>query len=318
MQDFYPPRKIDYLRLSLTDRCNLRCIYCMPREGIESVPHGEILTYEEIVRVARIFTGLGIKRIRLTGGEPLIRKGVPGLVRSLSQISGLEEISLTTNGLLLSDFARELKQVGVSRINISLDTLNEEKFLKITGSSEFSRAVDGIDKAREAGFSPLKLNVVAMKGINDDEIHDFVEFSLSRGLTLRFIEFMKITPLWTEDRFIPIEEVKRICGRRFAMDKIDESGPGPAEYYRLAGAAIGFIKTDVGNCLSCGRLRLTSTGKLKICLYEPQGLSLKEALRGSVPDAEIAGLIRERVCQKSSVDYRNWQPCQVFMSSVGG
>lgn len=311
-------RDIDYLRISVTDRCNLRCIYCMPPEGVETIPQQELLTFEEIIGLAKIFANLGVRKIRLTGGEPLIRKGIVGLIGSLVNIEGIEEVSLTTNGILLSMYARELKKAGINRINISLDSLKEDKFGKITGSNCFCRVLEGIEKAKEAGFSPLKLNMVVMKGINDEEIVDFLEFALSQGLILRFIEFMKVTPLWKEDYFLPIEAVRKICERSFILSKMENRDSGPAQYYRLRDGIVGFIKTDENNCRRCTRLRLTSTGELKVCLYESDGVVLKDFLRRGVSEGEIRDIIKIRIEGKRYTDYRSWRFSGAYMCSVGG
>lgn len=312
-------RKIDYLRISVTDRCNLRCIYCMPEAGIESVPHKEILTFEEITRLVSIFAKLGTRIVRLTGGEPLARAGVAGLCRSIADIPGIENVALTTNGVLLCDYAAALKKAGVSRINISLDTIREDKFRAITRKSCFHQVKNGIDEAIRAGFERLKINTVVMKGINDDEIIDFVEYAISKKVILRFIEFMRITPLWREDLFVSVEEIKNICEDRFDLERMENPGPGPAEHYKVNGMPIlGFIKTDRNNCRRCSRLRLTSAGDLKICLYETPGLSLKGYLRGGASDREIMDIIKERIFEKQFADYSQWEPQQVYMSGVGG
>ncbi len=313
-------RMIDYLRLSVTDRCNLRCIYCMPKVGIETLAHQDILTFEELISLTKIFVKLGIKKVRLTGGEPLVRKGIAGLIKSLNEIKGVEEILLTTNGILLSQYARHLKDAGLERINISLDTLEKEKFKIITGQDLLPHVLGGIKEAKSLGFYPLKLNVVVMKGINDDEIIDFVEFANSSGLILRFIEFMDVTPLWREERFIPIEEVREICERKFKLYRLEEDlGSGPAQYYKIReGGFLGFIKTDKENCLCCSRIRLTSTGELKICLYQEDGLSLRELLRSGVGEDEIARIIKERLGIKKEVDYSSWEAAKFYMYSLGG
>lgn len=316
-------RKINYLRISVTDRCNLRCIYCMPQSGIINKPQQELLTFEEILRTARIFTSLGISKIRLTGGEPLVRKGMLNLVKSLADIKGIEELCLTTNGALLVSYAEELKKAGLKRINISLDTLKRDKFERITGIDSLNTVLEGIDAAKKAGLYPLKLNMVVMKGINENEIIDFADFALSKGLILRFIEFMKVTPLWRKDYFIPIEEVRKVCGSKFRLGVFKNSGLGPAIYYRVEGSGIlGFIKTDLNTCQACTRLRLTSTGELKICLYEPSGLFLKTLLRNKVCDEEIRDIIKARLEAKETVDYKCWQSPQasseIYMSKVGG
>ncbi|MEW6009104.1 MAG: GTP 3',8-cyclase MoaA, partial [Candidatus Omnitrophota bacterium] len=251
-------RKIDYLRISVTDRCNMRCFYCMPAEGIETVPPSEVLSFEEILRLVKIFGELGIKRVRLTGGEPLVRKGIINLVKSISKIREIEEVSLTTNGLLLEHFAADLKSAGLRRINVSLDTLKADRFKMITGFDNLSMVLKGIEKAKEVGLLPVKLNTVLMKGINDDGIIDFLLYAGGNDLVLRFIEFMPVTPLWNKDYFLSIEEVKEICARNFKLTKIPLFGPGPAEYYQWEDLVVGFIKTSRDNCCSCNRLRLTS------------------------------------------------------------
>jgi len=311
--------KIDYLRISVTDRCNLRCVYCMPMEGIISRPHHELLTLEEILRLSRILVSSGISKIRLTGGEPLVRKGITGLITSLAQIQEISDLSLTTNGALLYSFADRLKNAGLQRINISLDTLKEDKFRRIARCSSFDKILEGIDRARQNCLHPLKVNVVVMKGINDDEIIDFVEFAFTRGLILRFIEFMNITPLWDKKYFFPIEEVKRICASRFSLKMVGNFGPGPAAYYEVdKQGMLGFINTNEGNCSRCNRLRLTSTGELKICLYEIGGLNLRESLRQGLTDQEIKNIIRERLYLKNEVDYKNEGAAQAYMSKLGG
>lgn len=311
-------RRIDYLRISVTDRCNLRCSYCMPKQGIVTNPQKDILTFEEIVRLTRIFSFLGIKNIRLTGGEPLVRRGIVDLIKALGEIEGIEDIALTTNGILLGSCVEDLKRVGLKRINISLDTLRQDRFRQITGSENFSKVLEGISAANKNSLLPLKLNVVVMKGINDDEITDFMDFCLSRGIVLRFIEFMKVTPLWREDYFIPIEDVKKICQKRYKLNKVNSLGWGPAEYYSLDNGLVGFIKTEEYNCRSCTRLRLTSTGELKICLYQPKGISLRDFLRNKLTDSQIKDIIKKNICKKSQIDYRSWEPSNIYMCSVGG
>lgn len=290
----------------------------MPPSGVEVVPQPEILTFEEIARLVRIFAGLGIKKIRLTGGEPLVRPYLTDLIRMLAGIDGIEEISLTTNGILLSDHADELKKAGVNRLNISLDTLKEDRFAEITGCDLFYRALEGIERAKRAGLFPLKLNVVVVKGVNDDEILNFVNFSLSKGMIVRFIEFMKITPLWKEEHFMAIEEVKSVCERNFAMERAGYYGPGPAEYYKIGDALIGFIKTDEKNCRRCNRLRLTAAGELKLCLYETGSISLKEYLRSGMADEEIRDIISTSMDIKEFVRLKNWNSQSAYMSTIGG
>lgn len=311
-------RLIDTLRISVTDKCNLRCNYCMPPDGVEAVAHEKILTFEEITRLARIFVSLGIKIIRLTGGEPLVRKGIINLIDSLVDIKGVQEVALTTNGTYLPEFAAGLKEAGIKRINISLDTLKPDRFKLVTGSEHLYAVLNGIKKAKELGFSPIKINTVVMRGINDDEIIDFVNFSLEEGLILRFIEFMKVTPLWNQDYFMPIEEVKGIVCNGLDLQRSEYPGSGPAQYYKAGDGIVGFIKTDENNCQRCNRLRLTSTGELKLCLYETEGFSLNEILRNGASDDKIRDVIAEKLALKEIIDYRKWECGKVYMSALGG
>ena len=204
-------RIINYLRLSVTDRCNLRCIYCMPEEGVDFVPHNEILSYEEMLRLVEIAVQAGIRKVRLTGGEPLVRKGFISFLERLSAIEDLKEISLTTNGVLLKEFASAIRRCGICRINVSLDSLDRQKFLQITGRDRFIRVLEGIEEADRLGFEPIKINVVAMRGINDDEILDFARLTFAKPYHIRFIEFMPVGKNngWTNDRFIPADEIMK-------------------------------------------------------------------------------------------------------------
>jgi cyclic pyranopterin phosphate synthase len=289
----------------------------MPK-GIDYFPKEEILNYEEIVRLVKIFVDLGIKKIRITGGEPLVREDVVKLINFLVSIKGVKEITLTTNGTLLSRYIQKLREVGIKRINISLDTLKPEKFKMITGEDLLVQVLQGIKRVKELGFFPMKINMVVMKGINDDEILDFIRFSLSNNLILRFIEFMEVSPLWNNDYFIPIEFIKQICKKNFGLKRIEEGYRGPAEYYRVEGGTVGFIKTDLKNCLRCNRLRLTSTGELKLCLYQNKGIFLKEILRNGFDDDFIKNLIKDAIKNKRRIDYRSWQSCQNYMYAIGG
>jgi len=312
-------RKINYLRISLTDRCNMRCTYCVPEEGIALKPQEEILSLEEISRLAEIFISLGINKIRLTGGEPLVRKGFMYLIKSLAAIPGLEELSLTTNGVLLPFYTRGLKKAGVKRINISLDTLDEVKFGKITRTKLLSQVLEGIQEAKSVGLDPIKINTVIMKGINESEIPEFIKYAISNRITLRFIEFMKATPLWKREFYVPIEDIKEAVNRCFPIEKIGPIGPSPAEYYRLPdGQMVGFIRTNQANCMNCNRLRLTSTGEVRICLYENSGLSLKGDLRGGSSDEHIKTKIIEKIGVKDRIDYNKYESTKVYMKNLGG
>lgn len=308
-----------YLRLSITDRCNFRCFYCMPEAGIPRIPRDEVLSFEEIAKIVRIFAALGIKQLRITGGEPLVRKGLNRLIGLIAKIDDIEDISLTTNGSLLPIYAEGLKGAGLKRVNISLDSLKHEKFKSITKTNAFYQVMEGIDKAIEVGFQPVKLNVVVMRGINDDEIIDFVGFALTKGLILRFIEFMKIAPPWRSDYLIPIEEVKRICEKRFKLREAVDNGFGPARYFEVdRGGRLGFIKTDEENCKRCCRLRLTCTGELKVCLFENRGLALKHLLSEGVDDEQIMKIIKAKILTKRDVTYKKWETSKIYISQIGG
>jgi len=262
-------RKIDYLRISVTDRCNLRCVYCMPESGVIPKNPRELLSFEEIEEVARAAISLGINKIRITGGEPLVRRDLVSLIGNLS----ISDLSITTNGTFLEDYAQGLKEAGLHRVNISLDTLKEEKYEFITRSGRLPEALRGIEIALQVGLSPVKINVVVMRGINDDEIVDFVKLSYDKPVSVRFIEFMPFgrNLFWGEERFIPMSEVKARC-QSFAelLPTNGLPGSGPARYYRIKGGrgTMGFISPlSSPFCSRCNRLRLTSEGKLRPCLY---------------------------------------------------
>ena len=312
-------RSIDYVRISVTDKCNLRCFYCMPKEGIAHKKKSEIHTFEEIIRLVRIFAALGIRKIRLTGGEPLVREDITYLIRSLANIEGIEEVALTTNGVLLPAYVESLRRAGIKSINISLDTLRADRFRHMTGSESFGDIIEGIKEAKECSFDPIKLNTVIIKGVNDDEICDFVRFSFSKGLVTRFIEFMKVTPLWEEVSFLPIETIKDVCARQFDLKKIGHIGSSSAEYYRVNNRGLlGFIKTDEKICRACNRLRLSSTVDLRICLYQERGVSLKKLLRTKCTVEEIKDVVAALMRAKQDVTHNNFERSKLYMSNVGG
>ncbi|MDO7906485.1 GTP 3',8-cyclase MoaA [Paenibacillus sp. JX-17] len=264
----------DYIRISVTDRCNLRCIYCMPAEGMEFEPHDKIMSYEEITAVLRELAPMGIRKVRLTGGEPLVRKDIEKLVGMISAIEGIEDISLTTNALLLAKKAQRLKDAGLNRINISLDSLHADRFAMITRGGDVQQVLQGIEAARKAGLGPIKLNVVLMKGINDDEIRDFIALTLDQPLHVRFIEYMPIgsaSDAWRQS-YLPLDTVLDVC-RTEGWDVEETSGPsgnGPSQNSRVVGAAgtFGLIHPVSEHfCDNCNRLRLTADGHIKSCLY---------------------------------------------------
>ena len=322
-------RTINYLRLSVTDRCNLRCIYCMPDEGIAFIPHSEILTYEEMVHIVKLCIRKGIRKIRLTGGEPLVRKDILGFIQKLQQIDEIEEITLTTNGVLLKDFARGLRECGIHRINISMDTLRRDRFYQITRRDFFDHVWEGIHEAESLGFDPIKINVVVMKGINDDEIVDFANLTYNRPYHICFIEIMPFGKendngsIW--DRFIPANEIlNRIQSLGEAIPVDHSPLDGPAQRYRLAGAVgeIGFIGALSNHfCATCNRLRLTSCGHLCGCLFSNKETDLKTPLRTGKDDNYLLNLIETAIRNKPKEHGIGlWEPrkCARSMNRIGG
>ncbi|GJM75170.1 GTP 3',8-cyclase [Paenibacillus macerans] len=267
-------REHDYLRISVTDRCNLRCVYCMPAEGVVFQPHDEIMSYEEIAETVSALAPMGLRKLRITGGEPLVRKDLDKLIAMLSGIPGIEDIAMTTNGMFLAGKAAALKQAGLNRVNISLDSLRQDRFAMITRGGEVRRVLEGLQAAVEFGFDPIKLNVVLMKGVNDDEIRDFIALTLDKPLHVRFIEYMPIgsaTDSW-RSTYLPLSSVDEVC-REAGWETEDVAGPrgnGPAESKRVVGAAgtFGLIHPVSEHfCDNCNRLRLTADGHIKACLY---------------------------------------------------
>lgn len=288
-------RKINYLRVSVTDRCNLCCVYCMPQEGIIHRPARDILSFEQIQRIVKIASRLGVEKVRLTGGEPLVRKGLPALVRQLRDISGLKELCLTTNGIYLADYAFSLKEAGLDRVNISLDSLNPEKFSRITRGGSLEAVFKGIDAAFRAGLSPLKLNVVLLKGFNNDEVSGFAELARERPLEVRFIEYMP-TAADDQELFYSARDARISCAGLGRLEPVDNDPVQPARLYRIAGfrGRIGFISAISSPfCENCNKLRLTSDGRLRSCLHSYVSLDLKEAMEKGVSDEYLAGLIQE-------------------------
>jgi cyclic pyranopterin phosphate synthase len=320
-------RVINYLRISLTDRCNLRCAYCMPEEGIPTLPHEEVLTYEEILRLTRLAVRGGIRKVRLTGGEPLVRKGVVEFLCRLEKLEGLEVIGLTTNGVLLADYAEDLRACGVSRVNVSLDTLRPERFAGITRRDAFHRVWEGLREAERVGFHPIKINVVVMRGVNDDEIVDFARLSLERPYHVRFIEFMPVGAEngWTEERFLSTDEIRERIQRLGPLRSLEHRAmDGPAERFVLEGARgeIGFIGALSHHfCSQCNRLRLTSAGTLRGCLFSDEEIDVKTPLRSGASDEVLAGLIREAIETKPAGHgslLQSPRKCSRPMSTIGG
>ena len=280
-------RKISYLRVSVTDLCNLRCVYCMPAGGSELSRKEEILSLEEILKLIKHGISLGVNKIRITGGEPLVRKGIISLVKHIAEIKGIDDIAMTTNGVFLKEFATELKSSGLSRLNISLDTMREDRFHDITRGGNIADVFEGVEAVLKAGFKGTKMNAVVMRGDNDDEIQDFVRYIMERDIELRFIELMASgwKDMVDEDRFMPTSEImERVRGVGELVPDKQRVGGGPATIYRIKGAlgSIGFISAvSKPFCKTCNRLRLTSDGKLRSCLLSGGEVDIKDILRTS-------------------------------------
>lgn len=319
-------RTIDYMRISITDRCNLRCIYCMPSEGVKSMEHKKILSYEEIIRIVRIAAGLGVKKVRLTGGEPLTRKNLSYLISSINSIEGIEDISLTTNGLLLKKYAQPLASAGLRRVNVSLDSLRPDRYREITRGGDINAVMEGIDEAEKAGLMPIKINMVPIRGFNDDEIEEFARLTLKTTYNVRFIEFMPIgaRDIWSHEKYISTEEIKERVSKIAPLLPVKIRRSGPARYFRFEGApgVVGFISPITHHfCSSCNRLRLTSDGKLRPCLFSETEIDLKSAVRCGASDEEIERLLRLSIEIKPEGHSINHEKCFAHlkpMSKIGG
>ncbi len=341
-------RKITYLRVSVTDKCNLRCIYCMPEEGVHLKSHSDILRIEELARIIRVASQLGITHVRLTGGEPLVRQGIVTLICFLSEIPDIHDISMTTNGLLLPNLAARLGEAGLDRVNISLDTLKPERYKKITRCGELSSVLDGLKAIEDVGLSPIKINTVVMKGVNHDEVQDIAMLTKEHPWTVRFIEFM---PFWNNGwkfgsrHVVPIRKIREKIlaqgaypvGAHAEKSDMEESdmerngraerpdGVGPASYVKFPGAkgSIGFISMKDHICSRCNRIRLTADGLLLPCLLSDISVDLRTPLREGATDDDIAGLI----CKAVSLKPENGKKAQAMavrcegnpsLSKIGG
>ncbi|HFQ81866.1 MAG TPA: GTP 3',8-cyclase MoaA [Desulfobacterales bacterium] len=319
-------RSINYLRVSITDHCNLRCQYCTPRDG--KTEHANLLSYEEILRVVRLAVGLGIKKVRLTGGEPLVRRGVMPFIQRLAQVDGLREIRLTTNGVLLEDMLPDLHEAGLEKLNISLDSLRPRRFEEITGSACFAKVWRGIEKALEMGFPVIKLNVVAMRGVNDDEFIDFARLSIKQPLDIRFIEFMPVglAGAGQQGKFISAADIMTIIAPLGELQPIKSQRlHGPARMFKLPGAAgsLGFISPLSNHfCDTCNRLRLTSQGRLRSCLLTDREEDIKGPLRAGASDDDIRQLLIKTIINKPKghtlAQGRKTGSCHGEMSRIGG
>lgn len=328
-------RDIDYLRISVTDRCNLRCLYCMPAEGVPWRPHDEMLRIEEIALIARVAAAEGITKVRLTGGEPLVKKGIVGLIADI-KAAGIQDISLTTNGLMLPRMAADLKAAGLTRVNISLDTLDPDEFHRITRLGHVEDVLEAIDAALEYGFDPVKINAVAVRSLNQD-FEGFAKMTLEKPLHVRFIEYMPVGTSsgvdgagWSAKDTIPSAELRDIISDRAEKEGLGRlepvakgdgpSGGGPAKYWRFPGAkgTVGFI-TAMSNhfCAQCNRLRLTADGKIRPCLFSDEEIDVKAAVRGPNPEQAVRDALYAALCVKPD-EHHHREGTDRKMSQIGG
>lgn len=293
------------LRIGITDRCNIRCYYCMPEHDVRFVERGEILDFEEIERFVRVAVGLGVSKVRVTGGEPLVRRGVAELIRRLAAIPGIEDLALTTNGVLLADQAAALYEAGLRRLNVHLDTLDRARFRTITRRDELGRVLRGLATARDVGFSPIKLNAVAVKNLVEPDIVPLARYARENGFEVRYIEFMPLDAqrLWDRSRVLLADEMVAMLSREIApLEPVPDPDPrAPALEYRFADGigTVGFIASvSRPFCLNCNRIRLTADGHLRYCLFAIEETDVRPLLRGGACDDEIAALIRRVVGAK--------------------
>ncbi len=318
-------RTIEYVRLSVTDRCDLRCHYCLPEGYRDFQEPAEWLTFDEIERVLRAFAALGVRRVRLTGGEPLTRHGLPELAARLSRLPGVEDLSLSTNAVQLKKFAGVLYRAGVRRLNVSLDSLRPDRFAAITGGGRLDKVLDGLMAAKAVGFTPIKLNMVALRGVNDDEFEDMVRFCLEHDFTLRLIETMPVgdTGRAAAGHYLDLQDVRRRLAEKFELLPAVMSGGGPARYVQLAGTdlKIGFI-TPLSQhfCETCNRVRLAADGTLYLCLGQDDKLELRPLLRAGITDEELKHEIRASMARKPERHEFREQPGKIvrFMARTGG
>jgi cyclic pyranopterin phosphate synthase len=320
-------RLISDLRVSITDRCNFRCQYCMPAEGLPWLDRAEILSFEEIERLVRIFVGIGIRDVRLTGGEPLVRRQMPQLVAMLARIDGLADLSLTTNGFLLEGMAGDLVGAGLRRINVSLDSLSRDRFFQITRRDALPRVIAGLETLeRYPELSPVKVNCVAMRGFTEDEVLPFARLARRKPYEVRFIEFMPLDAdhAWSEDQVLTGREIREMIDSVYPIEPLSRESHATARLYRFrdGSGTIGFINpVSEPFCADCNRIRLTAEGKLRTCLFSLHETDLREPLRSDVDDAELQLIIREAVWQKElkhRVSEPGFRQPSRSMSRIGG
>lgn len=320
-------RQMNYLRISVTDRCNLKCSYCRPTDhSFCELAHAQVLTFEEIERVVRVAASMGVNKVRLTGGEPLVRRGIPSLIQMLKDIPGIHDMALSTNAMLLEKQAQDLADAGLSRINISLDSIQPERFKELTGGGKLEIALNGIRKAVEVGFSPIKVNAVVMRGVNENEIADMIDFASDAGVQMRFIEFMPLCDgnSWS-DSHMPVAEMLSMPGvrERLADFPADHDGHAAARYIPLANGTgdAGFISPMSNRfCDGCNRLRLTADGKIRACLPADDEVDVRSVLRTGGSDTDIEQSLRHAVLMKPEVGVYNFeeQGRERSMVQIGG
>ena len=312
-------REINYLRISLTDRCNLRCKYCMPECGVDKLEHKDILSLEEIYEITKSFVALGVNKIRLTGGEPLVRKGIVELISKISKLHGVRDIAMTTNGILLKRFAKDLKDAGLNRVNLSLDTLDPVKYKEITRGGDIEDFFAGIEEAKRVGLNPIKINSVLIGGFNDSEIERLVDLTMDEDIDVRFIELMPIgeAASWAEEKFVSNDTILKKIKSLKQVERKDPSSP--AVYYKLPGAKgrVGIINPiSCKFCQDCNRVRLTSEGMLKLCLHSNKEIDLKKALREGV---DLESFILESILKKEESHHlEDGEYIDKNMNQIGG
>ena len=333
MTDLPAPRLLDSfgrvgrdLRVSVTDRCNLRCSYCMPAEGLDWLPRPEMLTDDELVRVVRVMVGLGVTQVRLTGGEPLLRRSLVDVVARVAALEPRPRIAMTTNGVGLDRLAAPLAAAGLDRVNVSLDTIDPEHFSRLTRRDRFNDVVAGLKAASDAGLTPVKVNAVAMRGVNDTDVPDLLQWCLDRGYELRFIEQMPLDAQHAWDRSLMVSqaEILERLGERFRLTPVQERGSAPAELFLVDGGpqTVGVIASvSAPFCASCDRVRLTADGQLRNCLFARREVDLRAPLRAGASDEEIAGLVIDEMWAKKAghgIDRPDFEQPERPMSAIGG
>jgi len=316
------------LRISVTDRCNIRCFYCMPESNPKYEPRENLLTFEEIEHFVRVAVNMGIRKLRVTGGEPLVRKGLATLIRKLVAIEGIEDLALTTNGVLLAQQAEELYDAGLRRINVHLDTLDRERFLKITRRDDLDKVLEGIEVCRRLGYGPIKINAVAVKNLVEPDIVPLAQYGRKRGIEIRYIEFMPLDAqgLWEKNRVLLTDDMLAMLTREIGpLEEIPDRDPrAPASEYRFKDGLgrVGFISSvSRPFCLNCNRIRLTSDGKLRYCLFAIDETDVRALLRTGAPDAEIEAAVRSCVADKwigHEINSQKFVPPPRPMYSIGG